>query len=49
MYQLVYGKLPFPINEGFNRFVEHVIKEDIKIPPHPQMPQEFKELLWSCL
>lgn len=49
MYQLVYGKLPFSTNDGYNKFVERVIKEPVKIPAQPQMPQEFKELLMKCL
>ena len=49
LFQLVYGKLPFPINEGYNKFVELVTQKELEFPSKPKMPEEFKKLLLGAL
>ena len=35
LFQLVFGKLPFPIDQGYAVFLEKVTMEKVKIPSNP--------------
>ena len=35
LFQLVFGKLPFPIDQGYAVFLEKVTMEQVKIPTSP--------------
>ena len=49
LFQLVYGKLPFPISEGYNVFIELVTTKELAFPSSPEMPTEFKDLLRGAM
>lgn len=35
LFQLIFGKLPFPIDQGYGVFLEKVTTEKVKIPANP--------------
>jgi serine/threonine-protein kinase ULK/ATG1 len=41
-YQLVYGKLPFPISDGLTKFMSYVAEQPLEIPSQPPMSAAFK-------
>ncbi len=41
-FQLIYGRFPFPGNEGFKKLVEAICEKNIKLPTHPQVQRAFK-------
>ena len=49
LFQLIYGKLPFPIDQGFTVFLEKVTTEKVKIPVSPAIPESLEELIYGCL
>ena len=48
-FQLIYGKLPFPTENGLPKFIEYVTQNPLNIPNDPPMPISFKRLLIGSL
>lgn len=42
LFQLTFGKLPFPIDQGYAVFIEKVTNEKVKIPSKPEIPHSLK-------
>ncbi len=38
LFQLIFGKLPFPVDQGYLVFVSKVTNERVKIPNSPTIP-----------
>lgn len=38
LFQLTFGKLPFPIDQGYGVFIDKVTNERVKIPAKPAIP-----------
>jgi serine/threonine-protein kinase ULK/ATG1 len=49
LFQLVFGKLPFPIDQGYVVFINKVTTERVKLPPQPKISNSLAELLYGCL
>jgi serine/threonine-protein kinase ULK2 len=49
LFQLVFGKLPFPIDKGYAVFIEKVTTEKVVIPEKPEIPETLKRLIFGCL
>jgi serine/threonine-protein kinase ULK/ATG1 len=49
LFQLVFGKLPFPIDQGYVVFINKVTTERVKLPPQPKISNPLAELLYGCL
>jgi hypothetical protein len=46
---LTFGKLPFPIDQGYAVFADKVANEKVKIPSSPEIPGSLVDLIYSCL
>lgn len=42
LFQLIFGKLPFPINQGYSIFIEKVTTEKVSIPSSPKIPDSLR-------
>ena len=49
LFQLIFGKLPFPIDQGYVVFINKVTNEKVKIPSNPKISESLVELLFGCL
>ncbi len=49
LFQLTFGKLPFPIDQGYAVFADKVANEKVKIPATPEIPKSLIDLIYSCL
>lgn len=49
LFQLVFGRLPFPIDKGYVVFINKVTTERVKIPTSPSISDRLVELLYACL
>lgn len=49
LFQLVFGRLPFPIDKGYVVFINKVTTERVKLPTSPCVSDSLVELLYSCL
>ncbi len=49
LFQLVFGRLPFPIDKGYVVFINKVTTERVKLPTSPPIAESLMELLFGCL
>jgi serine/threonine protein kinase len=49
LFQLVFGKLPFPIDQGYVVFINKVTNEKVRIPSNPKISEPLVDLLYACL
>jgi len=49
LFQLAFGKLPFPIDQGQVAFIKKVTTERVEIPTTSQVPKSLADLIYRAL